>query len=330
MHPILSNDSAAPTGSPLAAVTGATGFIGRHLVAELQRTGWRVRLLLRREPDVAGWRDLPPPQVVAGALDDVAALERLVEGADAVIHLAGLIKASRRRDFLAVNRDGAKAMAEAAAQFAPRARFLLVSSLAAREPQLSDYACSKRAGEAAVLEVLGARATVLRPPVVYGPGDRETLAFFQLARRRLVPLLGSAGSRAAMIHVADLVRLMVALASVPARGADVRSAADDRPQGYTWEELLQAAARAVGNPAPRFVRAPAPLLRGVALVGDLAKAFGSSSMISSQKLRELRHPDWGVAAEERASAPGWSAEFDLDRGFADAVAWYRRAGWLPA
>ena len=178
--------------SPLAAVTGATGFIGRHLVAELHRAGWRVRLLLRREPDVAEWRDLPPPQVVAGALDDDAALERLVEGADVVIHLAGLIKAARRRDFLAVNRDGAAAMARAVERVAPGARFVLVSSLAAREPQLSDYAASKRAGEGAVLEVLGSRATVLRPPVVYGPGDRETLVFFQLAGRRLVPLLGSA------------------------------------------------------------------------------------------------------------------------------------------
>ena len=203
-----------------------------------------------------------------------------------------------------------------------------MSSLAAREPQLSDYAASKRAGEGAVLDVLGSRATVLRPPVVYGPGDRETLLFFQLAGKRLVPLLGSAGARAAMIHVADLVRLIVAMAREPGRGAEVRSAADDRPQGYTWEELLAAAARAVGNSTPRFVRAPSTLLSGVALVGDLAKAFGSSSMISSQKLRELRHPDWGVAPAERATAPGWTAQFDLERGFADAVAWYRKAGWL--
>ena len=107
-----------------------------------------------------------------------------------------------------------------------------------------------------------------------------------------------------MIHVADLVRLIVAIAREPGLGAEVRSAADDRPQGYTWEELLGAAARAVGNPTPRFVRAPSALLSGVALVGDLAKAFGSSSMISSQKLRELRHPDWCVAPAERAHRAG--------------------------
>ena len=89
------------------------------------------------------------------------------------------------------------------------------------------------------------------------------------------------------------------------------------------------AARAIGNSTPRFVRAPGLLLGGVALLGDLAKAWGSSSMISSQKLRELRHPDWGVAPAERAVAPGWTAQFDLERGFADATAWYRKAGWLP-
>src|SRR5438552_19100230 len=74
--------STPPNSAPLVAVTGATGFIGRHLVVALDRAGFRVRLLLRREPDVAEWRDLAPPEVVAGALDDLAALERLVAGRD--------------------------------------------------------------------------------------------------------------------------------------------------------------------------------------------------------------------------------------------------------
>jgi 2-alkyl-3-oxoalkanoate reductase len=321
-------DPAQASSGPLAAVTGATGFIGRHLVVALSRAGWRVRLLLRREPDAPEWRELRP-QVVAGTLADEAALSRLVEGADAVIHLAGLIKAARRADFLAVNRDGAAAMARAVERKAPGARFLLVSSLAAREPALSDYAASKRAGEDAVREVLGPRATVLRPSVVYGPGDRETLLFFQLAGRRFVPLLGAPEARAAMIHVGDLVRLIVALVVAPAQRGRLLSAADDRPEGYSWEQLLGAAARAVGNPAPRFVRAPQGLLSGVALLGDLGRACGSTSMIGSQKLRELRHPDWGVRLAERAQPPGWAPRFDLESGFADAVAWYRRAGWLP-
>lgn len=313
--------------APLAAVTGAGGFIGQHLVVALAKAGWRTRLLMRREPDRQPWRDLHP-QVVAGSLGDEAALARLVDGADAVIHVAGLIKAARREDFFDINRDAAQTLARTAKRLAPHAHFVHLSSLAAREPSLSDYAASKRAGEESVLNVLGPRATVLRPPAVYGPGDRETLRFFQLASKRWVPLLGTPDSVVAMIHVQDLTRLILALTAAQPRG-EVLTAADGRPAGYRWDELLGAAARAVGNPAPRFVIAPQSLLGGVALLGDMARALGSASMLSSQKLRELRHPDWGVAPAELAQPAGWAAQFDLDRGFADAVAWYRRSGWLP-
>ena len=312
----------------LAAVTGATGFIGPHLVREFARSGWRVRLLLRRDPVIAEWRDVRP-EIVAGSLGDSAALERLVEGADAVIHVAGLIKAATRAEFFSVNKQGAADVARVAQRIAPGAHFLHVSTQAAREPQLSDYAASKRAGEDGVRALLGQRCTVLRPPAVYGPGDRETLVFFQLARQRLVPLLGAAGSRAALIHVQDLVRLIVALAGTAPKG-EVLTAADARPEGYRWEEVLGAAARAVGNAAPRFVQAPLPLLRGVALAGDFGRVLGSANMLNSQKLRELRHPDWSVSPQERAQAPGWAPEFSIDAGFADAVAWYRAEDWLPA
>lgn len=320
-------DEARPS-APLAVVTGATGFIGRHLVVALAQAGWRTRLLLRREPDEPQWRGLRP-QVVAGSLGDETALARLVEGADAVIHVAGLIKAARRAEFFHVNRDASATLARTSKRLAPNAHFMHVSSLAAREPLLSDYAASKQAGEAAVLDILGPRATVLRPPAVYGPGDRETLRFFQLGGGRWVPLLGGRDARAALIHVQDLARLIATLAASPPRG-EVLTAADDRPEGYRWDELLGAAARAVGNPGPRFVRAPQSVLGGIARVGDLARALGSASMLNSQKLRELRHPDWSVSPAERARPPGWSARFDIDSGFADAVAWYRSAGWLPA
>lgn len=312
----------------VAAVTGATGFIGRHLVPVLVQAGWQVRVLLRRDPVVPEWRSLPL-EVVPGALRNTDALQRLVEGASAVIHVAGLIKAAKRDEFFAINRDGSAELATITRALAPDAHFLQVSTIAAREPALSDYAASKQAGEAAVREILGARVTVLRPPPVYGPGDRETLLFFRMAQHKLVPLLGSRESRAAMIHVGDLVRLLAALAGSAPQGR-VLTAADARPAGYSWNEVLGSAARAVGNPAPRFVRAPHALLRTVALAGDLGRRFGSANMLNSQKLRELRHPDWSVAAAEWAQAPGWQPQFDLDAGFADAVRWYRHAGWLAA
>lgn len=314
--------------SPLAAITGATGFIGRRLVSALASAGWRVRVLLRRDPVMPEWRNVRP-QVVAGALSDEGALERLVEDANAVIHLAGLIKAARRRQFFDVNRDGAAAVARVTAQISPQAHVLLVSSQAAREPGLSDYAASKRAGEDAVREISGGQATVVRPPAVYGPGDRESLRFFQLAQRKSIPLVGTRDARAAMIHVDDLANLLVALAGAAPR-QHVMVPSDNRPDGYSWEEIFRAAARAVGNQDARFFQAPGALLRTTALAGDVARAFGSANMLNSQKLRELRHPDWTVSDAERAHAPGWEPRFTLEAGFADAVAWYRAAGWLPA
>jgi nucleoside-diphosphate-sugar epimerase len=311
---------------PVVALTGASGFVGRRLAPVLAAGGWRVRLLLRRDPVCPEWRSLDP-QIVAGDLADSQALRQLVSGVDAVVHVAGLIKAARRRQYDAVNVTGSTLLAEATAQHAPHARFLHLSTLAAREPQLSGYAASKHAGEAAVRGLLGGRATVLRPPAVYGPGDRETLVFFQLASQGFVPLLGRPQARAAMIHVDDLCSLMAALLNAPA-GGQVLSAADAKPGGYSWSEVFGTAARAVGNPRAQLFHAPAPLLHAVAAAGNVARLFGTANMLTSEKLRELRHLDWSVPQDQWARPDGWAPRWTLAEGFANAVAWYRRAGWL--
>jgi 2-alkyl-3-oxoalkanoate reductase len=311
---------------PIVALTGGSGFVGRRVAPLLAAAGWRVRLLLRRDPVCPEWRDLHP-QIVAGDLRDPAALAQLTSGVDAVVHVAGLIKATRTQQYFAVNHQGTVALAEAARRHAPHAHFLHVSTIAAREPRLSDYAASKRAGEDAVLALLGQQATVLRPPAVYGPGDRETLVFFQIAQRQLVPLLGAPAAMASMIHVEDLAQLVVAQLSETPHGA-LLTAADERPAGYSWREVFSTAARAVGNDRARMFHAPAALLRTAALLGDVGKLLGSSNMLNSQKLRELRHVDWSVPAAEWARPTGWEPRFSLVEGFGQTVAWYRRAGWL--
>lgn len=317
-----------PEAPRTVAVTGAGGFIGRHLVSALQGGGYTVRALMRRAPQNALWGGVQP-QIINGGLDDVAALRQLLQGADAVIHLAGLIKATSRESYMAVNRDGTARLATALRDVAPGARLLHVSTLAAREPQLSDYAASKRAGEDVLHELLGARARILRPAAVYGPGDRETLVFFKLAAGRWAPLLASPQARAALIHVADLCALFVRLIASPSlTTARPLAAADATPGGYSWREILSTAAQAVGNPGVRLLQAPLPLLKTLALSGDLASRLGNPNLMTSQKLRELRHPDWSVAVDEQARPPGWAPKYDLAGGFADAVRGYRALGWL--
>lgn len=309
------------------AVTGATGFVGRHAVAALAAQGWRVRVLARSEPAHPLWRDAQP-EVVLGSLADAAALERLVQGADAVLHLAGAIKARNEAAFMQVNRDGTAAVADATRRVAPAAHFLHVSSLAAGEPSLSGYCASKRAGEEAALKVLGAsRVSVVRPPAVYGPGDRETLVFFQLAQQALVPLLGRSTARLAVIHVQDAVAALIARLEAGPSGL-VQGIADARPEGYGWREILTAAAEAVGHHNPRFVQVPRPLLAGLGQgAGVLARLAGRAAMFNPGKLRELLHEDWSVPRASLFSPPA-PAQHSLQAGFSATAAWYREAGWL--
>jgi nucleoside-diphosphate-sugar epimerase len=219
-------------------------------------------------------------------------------------------------------------MARAAARCAPEAHFLLVSSLSARAPQLSPYAASKAAGEAAVRAALApGRLTIVRPPAIYGPGDRETFALFQAAASLpALPVPGPAGSRFALIHAADAGAQIAALAARPA-DARVWALADDRPEGYGWREILQAAAQAVGRRRPLLPIPPA-LVTGIGAAGTLLNRLGGEPRIFSLgKARELLHADWGLASNELA--PDLPApRFGLADGFSDVVRWYRANGWL--
>src|SRR5262249_13503737 len=162
--------------SRLVAITGATGFFGRYIVSAFATRGWRVRILARQpidHPQLAGLQ----LDVVSGDLSNKQALRALVDGADAIVHAAGLIKASSAAAFEAVNVYGTANLARAIEERGVAARVLLVSSMAAREPGLSSYARTKRAGEELLMTVLNPRCdwTIVRPCAIYGPWDRETL-----------------------------------------------------------------------------------------------------------------------------------------------------------
>ncbi|MEM1313914.1 MAG: NAD(P)-dependent oxidoreductase, partial [Pseudomonadota bacterium] len=228
--------------TPLAALTGVSGFLGGHVAAAFEAAGWRLRALTRRDPRL----DIGPEPVelVLGDLDRPDALAALTRGADAVVHVAGVIRGRRPEDFLPVNRDGTAALARAWREGAPSALFVLVSSLAARAPRISPYAASKRAGEDAAQEIVGEALRVLRPAAVYGPGDRETLSLFKAARMPVQPMLGPPQGRVALVHAADVAAAVLAAASGAPAG--LYEVADPSPEGYAWSRIVEQACRAVG------------------------------------------------------------------------------------
>ena len=310
----------------LVAVTGATGFLGPHVLMALAARGWRLRVLVRRPVRLPDLKE--PTEAVLGDLADRAALRHLVTGADAIVHLAGLIKARRPDDFFKANAVGTEQLADAWHDTAPNARFVLVSSMAAREPDLSPYGASKRAGEARLSERAAPGGhVILRPGAVYGPGDRETLALFRAARLPLQPILGRPGARLALIHAADVASAVPAAAEADSAGA-LWELTDRRPEGYAWPEIIAIVAGALGRRA-RPVPIPAPLLTALGQAGDAASWLtGGARMLTSHKVREILHLDWSSSPDRLPPPEIWRPAISLESGFAETVAWYRQHEWL--
>lgn len=283
--------------------------------------GWRVRALCRRDPkDLL--QDAPTVEIVAGDLADGGALEELCEAADVVVHAAGLVKARRVADFTLVNVEGARRLAQAAAD-APHT--ILISSLSAREPRLSPYAESKHAAEAVMAGALASRLTIVRPCAIYGPRDRELLPIFQAADvSPILPLFG-AGARITMVHVEDAADQVAIIAAGAPKGARY-SICDDRPQGYSWRELMTSAAAAC-NRRPGLIPVPELVIQSLAFISEMSRLTGASPMLTRAKVRELLHRDWSVAPDTLApTAP--PVRHTLATGFKHTVDWCRQAGWL--
>lgn len=319
-------------------VTGATGFIGGHLVRHLVRRCARVVCLVRARSHRDRLAGLPV-DLVFGDLDDDDALRTAVRGVSDVYHLAGLIKARRAEEFHRVNVAGTARLLEACTRSgdAPP-RVVLVSSLAACGPStvdvpltedvpprpLSAYGRSKLAAEREAL----ARADrlpiiVIRPPVVYGPGDRATLVFFRLANLGL-SLVGDV--RLSLVHVDDLVRgLLLAGRTEAPTGRTYFVGGDERP---TLQELTRLIAAGLGRRAVG-VRIPYPVAhlaaRGVELASGLA---GRPAMFTTDKARDLYQSAWCCRSDRARRELGFAQQVTLEDGLHRTAHWYQRHGWL--
>ncbi len=314
--------------SRTAAVTGATGFIGSHIVRQLGDRGWQVRMLTRRPP-ISPFFGPHISEAVIGDLADRQSLELLVRGADLVIHAAGLVKARSRAEFFDANCTGTRLLAEVAAAQTRLPHFILLSSLAAREPMLSDYAASKHAAEIALASVKGQLPwSVLRPPAVYGPGDREILGFFKQIEAGVAVIPSVPNGRLSLLHVEDLAAAIASTADAPGCVSRMYEIDDGHPDGYSWGELIAAASQAVGRRVRR-IALPASLILTAGRLNIVAgRITGRPVMLTAGKGRELVHPDWVARAGHLDADTGWQPNRQIAEGFAETVAWYRQAGWL--
>lgn len=303
-------------GSLDLAITGATGFVGARLLDAALAGGHQVRGLTRRpQParDGVTWID--------GALDRPDSLAALVDGVDAVIHVAGVVNAPDEAGFEAGNVIGTGAMLSAAEK-AGIARFVHTSSLAAREPRLSLYGASKARSEALVAASPLATA-IVRPPAIYGPGDRELLEMFKMAARGVV-LLPPPG-RLSLLHVDDLARLLLALA-VPAAPSGLTVEPDDgRPAGWTHVEFADLLGTAVGRKV-RTVSMARPLLAAAARADRLLR--GATAKLTPDRAAYFCHPDWVADPKHAIPSAIWRPEIPTEQGLADTAKWYRSMTWL--
>ena len=298
-------------------MTGATGFVGQALLDLAAARGVAVRALARQpqEPrDGVEW--------IAGDLADTAALARLVAGAEAVIHVAGVVNAPDVAGFEAGNVAGTLEVVTAA-MIAHTPRLIHVSSLSAREPQLSAYGASKLKGERIVM-ASPLDWTVVRPPAIYGPRDREMLELFKFAKAGLVPL--PPRGRMSAIHVDDLAALLLAL--VPG-GEDVSDKVfepdDGKPGGWSHTSFARAIGWALGKrvtamPLPKFA------LR-LAARGDRIMRRHHAKL-TADRVGYMCHPDWVVSEEARVPEDRWTPQIGTRGGLKATAKWYREAGWL--
>jgi 2-alkyl-3-oxoalkanoate reductase len=301
-----------PPASPLVAVTGATGFIGRAVVRRLATLGWQVRALARpaSAPRLAGL----PVELVRGDLEDVAALTRLVSGAEAVVHCAGAIRGLTTAGFRRVNVDGLGRLVGAIRSAGAQARLLAVSSLAAAEPQLSPYAASKREAEALLAGVSDVTWTIVRPPAVYGPDDEALRPLWQVLRLGILPVLGPPDARFSLLYVDDLADAVARLVRSPDHAGRTFELHDGRVGGYGWPDVLEAARRWSGRDV-RAVRIPPAALMALAVV--LVAAPGPRRrrpLLTPGKVRELLHGHWVCDNAGLTGATGWTPCIGLDEG----------------
>lgn len=333
-----------------ALITGASGFVGRHLAWRLVNMGDTARCLVRETSDRSFLEPLGA-EFVVGNITEPATLKEAVAGVDVVYHLAGQIRVAASDDLFTVNCDGTKNISEACAALADPPTLIIVSSIAVNGPSKNDsplvetdpvapmsaYGRSKLAAENAARANAGRVPTAIaRPPIVFGEMDTETFELFRLVAKgwHLVP--GGLDDRLSLMHVADLTRLLVGIVDHGERlPADPNGPIDQGvyfggcEQDPTWAELATLLATALEVDPPRIVTSPQAVTWGVAAIAELsARLRRKPSLFGFDKAREAHAGSWFCASEKGRKDLKLKTRMTLPERLRQTAQWYRNEGWL--
>jgi nucleoside-diphosphate-sugar epimerase len=320
-------------------VTGATGFVGGHLVEALASRGAEITALVRSPGKAAALERLGVRQV-RGDLGSPEALREAVRGQDVTIHVAGLIAARDEAEFLHGNRQGTLNLIEAMER-AGSSRIVYVSSMAAAGPAprgrplagheppapVTAYGRSKLEGELAVRSSKLAW-TVIRPPMIYGPRDREVLRVFRLTQLGIVPVFGDGSQELSAIYGPDLAEALVLAAA--AETTIGRTYFACHPEVFTSRSFVESVGRVVRpGRALRIVTVPHWAGRStLAVTGTLARLLGQPTILTMDKAREFYQPAWTGDPSPLMADTGWVPRHALQTGLPTTAGWYRERGWL--
>jgi len=322
-------------------VTGASGFLGSHVAECLADRGHHVIALLRPSSDRSFLRGFKWDEVI-GDLRRPESLSKATEGAEVIIHIAGLNKARNEAEFDAVNETGTANLLRAAEASPGLRRFVYISSLAAHGPSpdqqplsvesearpVSAYGRSKLRGEMRVLSC-GARwpVTIVRPSIVYGPRDRQTLTFFHMARWRLAPIVGDGGNLLTFVYVKDAARAIVDAATAQGDTSQCPYFLTDG-RFYSWLDLISTISMVERKNILTFRLPPFAFYIAAMASEKMGAIFNQTPILTRDKVTEMTQRYWTCSFAAIQRDLDWEPTVELEEGMNIAAAWYRDQGWL--
>lgn len=305
------------------ALTGASGFLGGQVLNQLLESGFHVRALQNTKP-------LLPHQnleIISGSLLDKAALKDLVDGATHIIHCGGIVAAKNKLMFQQINAQGTQNLIKAT-QNKEAPKFLYISSMAAREPEISPYASSKREGEEILKRSALSQWDIIRPPAIYGEGDVQLLPLLKLLKCRIALLIGGKQAQISVIHVSDMADAIHSWVKTDKTSGQCYEIDDGQQEGHTWHSLLGEAAKAMDK-KPFYVTPPLFLMKFIGSVAQIiGRICGKAPFITVDKLSELSHPDWLRHDDRIEETLNWAPKVSFSEGITKTLDWYKQKEML--